>query len=297
MNALADPPQSLLIDSNGHAINDNAVPGGELVTSARYQVAARPMPTATPAYLLQLAVEQGADLDKLERLMALQERWEANEAEKALNDAFANFKAEAVRIVKTKEIKDGPLKGKKHAVCAEIIDATTPALSKYGLATSWRITKDTKDLIEVTARLKHRLGGVDTVSFSAAPDVGPGRNAIQARSSAVTYLERITLTAVLGLSAHENDDDGNGGPIVRGDDAPRDQGRAEPESASARTGGDRDSPRRDTRATYPADRFADNLPEWRKVIKEGRKTADQLIAWLSSKHPLTEQQEQELRAA
>ena len=41
------------------------------------------VPSTTPAALLAMAVQQGADLDKLERLMALQERWEANEARKA----------------------------------------------------------------------------------------------------------------------------------------------------------------------------------------------------------------------
>jgi len=47
--------------------------------------------------------------------------------------------------------------------------------------------------------------------MGGAPDAGPGRNAIQARGSAKSYLERYTATAILGLAAQDADNDGNGG--------------------------------------------------------------------------------------
>ena len=80
-----------------------------------------------PSDLLRMAVEQGADLDRLERLMALQERWEAGEAKKKFAVAFAAFKAEAVKIIKGKLITDGPLKNKKHAELSDAVNAATPA--------------------------------------------------------------------------------------------------------------------------------------------------------------------------
>lgn len=46
---------------------------------------------------------------------------------------------------------------------------------------------------------------------------------------------------------------------------------------------------------YPADRFAENLPAWHKVIAEGRKTADQLIAFIESKNTMTEEQKTAIR--
>ena len=45
--------------------------------------------------------------------------------------------------------------------------------------------------------------------MGGAPDTGPGRNAIQARGSSKTYLERYTATAILGLAAQDADKDGN----------------------------------------------------------------------------------------
>jgi hypothetical protein len=151
------------------------------------------------------------DVDKLQKLLEVKERWDANEARKAFSEAFAAFKSEAVTIVKNTEVKDGPLKGKKHANLFDVVVAVTPALSAHGLAMSWNITRDEKDWIEVTCSLRHVGGHSESVSMGSGPDTGPGRNAIQARASAKSYLERYTATAILGLAAKDADDDGRGG--------------------------------------------------------------------------------------
>src|SRR5258708_5782297 len=65
----------------------------------------RAVATATPADLLRIAVETGADLDRLEKLMALQERWEANEARKAYVVAMTAFKSEPLEIFKKKTVE------------------------------------------------------------------------------------------------------------------------------------------------------------------------------------------------
>jgi hypothetical protein len=39
-----------------------------------------PMPDATPMQILAMAVQRGVDPDTLGKMMALQERWEANQA-------------------------------------------------------------------------------------------------------------------------------------------------------------------------------------------------------------------------
>ncbi len=49
------------------------------------------------------------------------------------------------------------------------------------------------------------------------------------------------------------------------------------------------------RPTYPAEEFTKNLPKWQEVIASGRKTADDLIAMVESKAPLTEEQKQQIK--
>ncbi len=177
-----------------------------IVPAPRAQVVA-----ATPADLLRIAVESGADLDRLERLMSLQERWEAKQAKQAYDAAFSAFKAEAVTILKGRKVTDGPLKGKSYAELHDVVNAVTPALSRHGLSSSWKLTKDDKDWMEVTCYLRHVNGHEESVSMGGPPDAGGAKNAIQARASTKTYLERYTLKAITGLSEQEDDDDGRGG--------------------------------------------------------------------------------------
>lgn len=167
--------------------------------------------SATPADLLRIAVESGADLDRLERLMSLQERWEAKQAKQAYDAAFSAFKAEAVTILKGRKVTDGPLKGKSYAELHDVVNAVTPALSRNGLSSSWKLTKDDKDWMEVTCYLRHVNGHEESVSMGGPPDAGGAKNAIQARASTKTYLERYTLKAITGLSEQQDDDDGKGG--------------------------------------------------------------------------------------
>ena len=162
----------------------------------------------TPADLLRIAVEQGADLDKLERLMDLQDRYNATQAKKLYDEAFAAFKAEAVKIIKGRAVTDGPLKGKSYAELHDVVNAVTPALSKHGLSSSWKLTKDEKDWMEVTCYLRHIGGHEESVSMGGQPDAGGAKNAIQARASTKTYLERYTLKAITGLSEQYDDTDG-----------------------------------------------------------------------------------------
>jgi hypothetical protein len=105
-------------------------------------------------------------------------------------------------------VTDGPLKGKSYAELFAVVDAATPALSKHGLSHSWKVTKDEKDWIEVTCFLKHVAGHAESVSFGGPPDSGGAKNAIQARASTKSYLERYTLLAITGLSSKDQDNDG-----------------------------------------------------------------------------------------
>ncbi len=165
----------------------------------------------TPMAMIDRALASGAGLDMVTKLMDLQERWEANNARKAFNQAFAAFKAEAVVVARNRKVTDGPLKNKSYAELVSFVEAATPALSMHGLSASWDITKDTKEWIEVTCIIEHELGGMKKVAFGGPPDTGGAKNPIQARVSAVTYLERVTFKAATGLAEQGDDDDGRGG--------------------------------------------------------------------------------------
>lgn len=194
----------------------------EIIEVQPHQVVAQ---SATPADLLQMAVQQGADIDKLEKLMALQERWEASQARKAYDAAFAAFKSEGVKIIKGQRVMAGPLQGGRYAGLNDVVKAVTEALSRHGLSSSWKLTKDEKDWLEVTCFLRHVGGHEESVSMGGPPDAGGAKNPLQARASTKTYLERYTLKAILGLSEDGDDTDGNAAPEEQGENPALQAGR------------------------------------------------------------------------
>jgi hypothetical protein len=171
-----------------------------------------------PDALLNIAVQRGDSIDVLTKLMDLKDRHDATLARNAFNAAFAAFKAENVQVLRNKLITDGPLKGKKHAQLSDVCEAATEAMAKHGLSTSWRVVTDERDWIKIACRVKHAAGHSEETEFGGPIDTGPGRNAMQARKSSVSYLERITMLLALGLAEYDADDDGAGGAAPAGPD-------------------------------------------------------------------------------
>lgn len=236
------------------------------LTPIHHQPSEKLMALASPLDLARIALARGgANIETLERMLVLHREWEADEARKAFNTAFAAFKAANVTVVRGKLITDGPLKGKRHAELVDVVRGATAALSEHGLSTSWRIIEDSKDWIRVECTLKHAAGHSESVAMGGAPDSGPGRNAIQARCSTTTYLQRYTLMAILGLAASDMDDDGHGGAS-----------ETDAQKKAAKS--------------YDEARFTANLPSWTDAVRAG-KDPSRLIAFIESKGvPMSEGQ-------
>jgi hypothetical protein len=150
------------------------------------------------------------DVAKLEKLLAMRERWESSEARKAFNVAFAAFKAEAIEIIKNRQVTDGPLKNKRYAELFSVVNAVTPALSARPSA-SWRSARTKRTGSRSPARSATSSGMPRVVSMAGPPDAGGAKNAIQARASTITYLERYTLKAICGVAEQGDDNDGGTG--------------------------------------------------------------------------------------
>lgn len=162
-----------------------------------------------PSVLINQALSSGADLEKLEKLLDLQLRWEQNEAKKAYNKAMAEFKANAPTIEKDRKVGYSTAKGKvgySHASLYNVVEKISAELSKYGLSASWRTEQNGK--IKVTCRIAHSAGHYEETSISADADNSGSKNSIQAIGSTITYLERYTILALTGLATQDQDTDG-----------------------------------------------------------------------------------------
>ena len=170
----------------------------------------------SPAMIMQIALNKGLDVEKLESLLMLQQKWEANEARKAYTKAMAEFKADPPEILKDAHVRyenrTGDATEYDHATLGQVASAIGAALSKYGLSASWKT--DQNGQVIVTCTITHELGHSESTSLSAAADSSGGKNAIQAIGSTVTYLQRYTLLALTGIAAKGVDDDGKGSDPV-----------------------------------------------------------------------------------
>ena len=170
----------------------------------------------TPMDMVGRAVASGASIEVVEKLMALHERWEANQGRKAFDEAMAAAKAEIPVIFKSREVDFTSTKGRTHyryEDLAEIAKTINPILSKHGLSYRFRTTSPANEPVSVTCIVSHRLGYSEENSLSAGRDESGNKNSIQAIGSTLTYLQRMTLKAALGLAA-SSDDDGKAAEAV-----------------------------------------------------------------------------------
>ena len=163
----------------------------------------------SPAALMLKAMAGEMDLDKLEKFMALQEKWEANQARKAYTQAMSDFKKNSPEIEKDRHVEYKTASGTmkyNHATLGNVTAKINAALGEHGLSAAWT-TEQTDKGVSVTCKITHVLGHFETTSLTAAHDSSGGKNAIQALGSTISYLERYTILALTGLATHDMDDD------------------------------------------------------------------------------------------
>ena len=201
--------------------------------------------------LIELAVNSGADIVKLERLMDLQERYEANQAKKDFNAAMSDFQSLLPVIEKSGIVDYTTSKGRTYYEYAKLEDiafAIRPALKETGI--SYRFTqKQDNAIITVACIVTHSSGHQEVSTLGSTADFSGGKDAIKSLASTLSYLRRYTLTGSLGIVVGGEDNDG-GLPeeIKKGEEN-----------------------------CYPAKDFKKTFPNWEKAILTNMKTADQIV--------------------
>ena len=166
------------------------------------------LPAVTPLTMIERAIEKGADVAMIEKLMELQERNDRNIGRRAFDAAIAAAKAEIPPIHKNRKVDFTTAKGRTHYThedMAEVARTVDPILSRYGLSYRFRTSQDNR-ILTVTCILSHRDGYSEETTLNGAADESGNKNHIQAIGSAATYLQRYTLKLALGLAASDDDD-------------------------------------------------------------------------------------------
>lgn len=203
-------------------MSTNMETAADIVVTQPIQPPMLPAHQATPDALLIYAMDKGADLDRLEKLMELKTRFEADQARKAYVVDMTAFKKNPPRIIKDKavgfESRDGTSTTSYwHATLGSVTKAIVDALAEHGFSHRWD-TKVEGVTVTVTCIITHRLGHSESTTLSSGNDTSGKKNSIQAMASAMTYLQRYTLLAATGLATHDQpDDDGKGAEDISAD--------------------------------------------------------------------------------
>src|SRR3990167_9135612 len=122
----------------------------------------------SPAEIIRLAVLGKVDLEKLEKLLVLQERWDANQAKKAFSESMVTVQKNIVLVAKT---LTNSQTHSKYASLGNIICQTKEVYTEYGFSISFYEGQTEKlEHIRICADVVHRLGHKETYHFDVPLD-------------------------------------------------------------------------------------------------------------------------------
>lgn len=239
-----------------------------------------------PSVLLQLAVQQNLDIDKLEKLMQLQERWQAQRARKEFLNAISRFQAVCPPIEKTKRVAYGNTKY-SYAPLGDIAATIKKPMSDNGLSHRWEIGEDADNIV-VTCIISHIDGHSEKTTMKGGKDGSGNKNAIQSSGSTVSYLQRYSLIGALGISTADEDIDGHkedppvGQPKPQQHTPPPVQPRQAPVPTPQAGDGKKAEPIKSTLTTQGAKPWLNpNTKEWDNAFKKmhaGQINMDDVLA-------------------
>jgi hypothetical protein len=175
--------------------------------------AAEPIPTerseiAALIHIIDRATrDPSVDIDKLQRLMDMQERIMERNAKASFASALSCMQPELPVIIERGKIQIGTGKAQMYALWEDINDAIKPVLAKNGFALSFRTGQQDGKII-VTGILSHRDGHSEETTMHLPVDTSGSKNAVQAVGSSTSYGKRYTASALLNLTSRGEDDDG-----------------------------------------------------------------------------------------
>lgn len=148
------------------------------------------------------AADPQCDIEKMERLMQMHERFQSRQAEQQYAEALALMQQELPSIAE----RGDAAKRYTYALWEDINEKLKPVLAKHGFALTFRIPRNERG-VEVEGVLSHRAGHSERTSILLPADVSGNKNAVQAVASSVSYGKRYTAGALLNFTTHGEDDD------------------------------------------------------------------------------------------
>lgn len=157
--------------------------------------------------IAKAARDPNVDIDKMERLLQMQDRVRSRDAEQAFNQAFSQMQPQLPHItVKNKIVHNGRVIS-EYADWPSISAAITPTLSEFGFSLNFGGSNTSTEKTTI-AKLRHVGGHMETNEITLPHDTSGAKNKVQAIGSSSTYGQRYAGCPLVGVVVHGADDDG-----------------------------------------------------------------------------------------
>lgn len=175
-------------------------------------IAATERPADIMSLIARAASDPSMDVEKMERLFALKERLDAQLREEAFNNALARAQQRCPQITQRGKAHNNI----KYAKLEHIDEAIRHILAEEGLSIEFdtQPVQGSDKCTNVIAMVRHNGGFSKSHNLVVPDDAGGAKNAIQARTSAISYARRTLTKNWFNVVECGDDDNGNGGTIT-----------------------------------------------------------------------------------
>lgn len=168
------------------------------------------VPAPAVSMFERLASDPNVDVEKLQRLIEMQERIMRHNAKSAFDSSYSRMQPAIPEIDERGQILvKGQLRS-RYAKLEDIQKVVKPILREHGFAlrhrTEWPAEKP--GIIRIVGILTHCEGHAEESVFEAKADASDYRTDIQSQGSTVSYGRRYTTIDLLNISTRGLDDDG-----------------------------------------------------------------------------------------
>lgn len=187
---------------------------------AKIEQAPAPVMSETTALISMIeraASNPAVDIDKMERLLEMQERVIARRSKAEFDAALAILQPTLPQVDRKGNIvirekgSEKVIQSTPYALWEDINTAIGPKLAEHGFALSFRTGTTTEGKITVTAVLSHTGGHREETTITLMHDSSGSKNSVQAVGSSISYGKRYTAGLLLNITSRapgDADDDG-----------------------------------------------------------------------------------------
>lgn len=159
-----------------------------------------------PSSIIKYAIDKGANVDVIERLMAVREKLQAEASKRAFDEAMASFQAECPVIVKNKA---GAKNAYRYAPLDEIVSQVREIIRRHGFSFGVTSVVDAGWLM-AQCKITHSAGHSEVSEFKVPIDTkNPMMTDPQRYGGAMTFAKRYAFCNGFGILTADEDTDGS----------------------------------------------------------------------------------------